>query len=518
MIGRLETKIKKIPRQIERFWPVGAVVMTSRLSKISILLGNRSVDRYDWCAHVGTTLTRDAWDQIKLSPIDRPLPPLRNPDTLNPEQRVFYDTLVNHYEEELGGLTPPQLLVNCDGKAGTGRTHTILQTCRYLDLLADEQSLPSLVLRAAPTGVAAFNFFGRTLHSSFKLPVKGSTWELSLGDLTGLQARFRHLKYLIIDEKSMVDLKTLGIIDERLRDVFPDKNMEPFGGLNVVVTGDNWQLQPVGWHPLFKVSAANLEPIAIKGQTAYRALNKTIRFTQVMRQSGEAPEMVQFRDALEELRNDNLSIENWEFLSSRAQINLSPAEIASFEQALRLYSTNAEVDLFNFNKLRDSGMPVKKFEAIHRGLGAKTANKDQADNLLAEVYYSLGCRVMLTANAWTENGLVNGSLGTIRDIVWEEGKDPSKDLPLAIMVEFDGYKGPFFGDTRTVPVFHTTTRFRHNNHDCERSQFPLVVAYANKSQGMTLKKAVLNIEKKDFRPGLSYVGTSLHRGLQAKKD
>ena len=125
--------------------------------------------------------------------------------------------------------------------------------------------------------------------------------------------------------------------------------------------------------------------------------------------------------------------------------------------------------------------------------------------------YSLGCRVMLTANLWTENGLVNGSLGTILDIVWEEGKDPSKDLPLAIMVDFDGYKGPFFEDTGTVPVFLATTRFRHNNHDCERTQFPLVVAYAitiHKSQGMTLEKAVLNIEKKDFRPGLSYVGTS----------
>jgi ATP-dependent exoDNAse (exonuclease V) alpha subunit len=102
---------------------------------------------------------------------------------------------------------------------------------------------------------------------------------------------------------------------------------------------------------------------------------------------------------------------------------------------------------------------------------------------------------MLTANLWTENGLVNGSLGTIRDIVWEEGKDPSKDLPLAIMVDFDGYKGPFFEDTGTVPVFLATTRFRHNNHDCERTQFPLVVAYAitiHKSQGMTLEQAVLS--------------------------
>ena len=63
-----------------------------------------------------------------------------------------------------------------------------------------------------------------------------------MADLTGLQARFKDVKYLIVDEKSMVDLKTLGIIDERLREIFPDKNMLPFGGLNVVVTGDNWQL------------------------------------------------------------------------------------------------------------------------------------------------------------------------------------------------------------------------------------------------------------------------------------
>ena len=65
---------------------------------------------------------------------------------------------------------------------------------------------------------------------------------------------------------------------------------------------------------------------------------------------------------------------------------------------------------------------MKRFEATHKGLRAETANKDQAENPLAEVYYSLGSRVILTA-IWAENSLVNGSLGTIRDIVWEEGKD-----------------------------------------------------------------------------------------------
>jgi hypothetical protein len=118
-----------------------------------------------------------------------------------------------------------------------------------------------------------------------------------VADLTGLQARFKDVKYL-----SMVDLNTLGIIDERLREIFPDKNMLPFGGLNVVVAGDNWQLQPVGGHPL---SSDRLEPIAFKGQNAYRTPNKTIRFTRVIMQAGEAPEIVQFRATLEELCNDN---------------------------------------------------------------------------------------------------------------------------------------------------------------------------------------------------------------------
>jgi ATP-dependent DNA helicase PIF1 len=110
----------------------------------------------------------------------------------------------------------------------------------------------------------------------FKIPFKGKTWELSKADLVGrFNLKHMHIKYLIIDEKSMIELKILGIIDERLREIFPSNNMETFGGLNVVITGDNWQLQPVGGSSLFKVSAANLELIAIKGHIAYQALNRT---------------------------------------------------------------------------------------------------------------------------------------------------------------------------------------------------------------------------------------------------
>jgi hypothetical protein len=94
-----------------------------------------------------------------------------------------------------------------------------------------------------------------------------------------------------------------------------------------VAKGDNRQLQPFGGYPLFRVSTAGLEPIAMKGQITYRALNKY---------SGDekAPEMNQFRDTLEVLHNDDLSLANWDSLGSRAKINISPDEIASFDQAL----------------------------------------------------------------------------------------------------------------------------------------------------------------------------------------
>lgn len=510
-----EQLLRNEPEDLRSNWEV--LANRSHRNDLTIIenidaLGDRSIDRnYDWNTHVGTTLAPDFWEMAKQNRPNLALPPLCNPNTLNREQRLFYDTFVDHYKAILDGQDPPQLLINCDGQAGTGKTHTVLQTCGYLDFLANQQGLPSPVLRAAPTGVAAFNFIGRTLHGLFRLPIKDRPWAITPETLIGLQARFKDIKYLIIDEKSMIDNKVMGIIDERLREIFPAKSMEPFGGLNLAICGDFWQLPPVGGTPLFKRHTAGLPAIAIKGQTAYRAINKTIRLTQIMRQGGETLEMIQFRETLDQLRNDNLSVVNWEFLKERAACNLHPDEVASFDNALRLYFTNREVNEYNHEKLKNCGQPIKKIVAEHSGIGAKTATREKADNLSGEIDLCLGARVMLTTNLWVENGLVNGSQGKVRDIVWEEGKDPSKDLPLAIMVEFDQYKGPFFEDTNTVPIFTSTTKYQVNNQDCERTQFALSVAYAitiHKSQGLTLSKAVLNLEEKDFRPGLSYVGIS----------
>jgi ATP-dependent exoDNAse (exonuclease V) alpha subunit len=85
---------------------------------------------------------------------------------------------------------------------------------------------------------------------------------------------------------------------------------------------------------------------------------------------------------------------------------------------------------------------------------------------------------------------VNGSIGTVRDVVWNEGQDPIKDMPTAIIVEVDNYNRPKFPGTNYIPIFPVTMRFEYKKRDCSRTNFPLRLAYAitvYKVQGLTFK-------------------------------
>jgi ATP-dependent DNA helicase PIF1 len=128
---------------------------------------------------------------------------------------------------------------------------------------------------------------------------------------------------------------------------------------------------------------------------------------------------------------------------------------------------------------------------------------------------------MLTENLWTEQGLVNGTLGTIHDIAWKVGRNPSTDAPDHLLISFDGYTGPgFIGDgtqNPIVPIFKSIREFARGNKVCHRIQFPMTIAYSvtiHKAQGLTVDKAVLNISEKDFSPGLSYVAVSRVKTLR----
>jgi ATP-dependent DNA helicase PIF1 len=486
-------------------------------------LGGRDLDRqYDWSPHAGRYDVGVKWlDEMKAQfPANRDIQDALNPGSLNDQQRKLYDVVTEHYASELSGQNPRQLLLNVDGVAGTGKTYTILQISLRLEELARQYGKPNPVLRSAPTGVASFGILGCTIHTLLSLPVKKRSSELSKATLKSLQDTFKHIRYLVIDEKSMIDLKQLSLIESRLQQIFPSRRMEPFGGLNILICGDFYQLPPVAGVALYERRPKSKDLPLISGQIAYRAFDRTIQLTQLMRQRGEDPIAVQFREALTNLRVNALREEDWRLLCTRVAYGLSP-EVDSFRDALRVYFTNEEVQDYNHRQLSDLHAPVVKVKARHTGPRASQASSDEADNLDAEVCLCIGARVMLTKNLWTEHGLVNGAMGTVRDIFWKAGQNPTTDMPYGLMVEFDSYGGPVFSSNsdnsgsvpgRCVPIFASTHTFLLNEVECSRTQFPVRVGYAvtvYKSQGMTRDKIVLRLpSRKDFALGLSYVAIS----------
>ena len=482
-------------------------------------LGNRDVDRaFDWSPFVNKypDLTGDWLDNAqerfpKSLEVDYASQSIV--DKLNLKQRQVYDTTMEAFRSD---VEIPQLLLHVDGRAGTGKSFVIQLTSAHLQQAFEHNP----VLRAAPTGVASHGILGRTLHSLFRLPVKSSKFApLSPGNLASLQASMRHIKALFIDEKSMMSLQILSLLDQRLRQIFPHSN-QPFGGLHIVLWGDFFQLPPVKALALFNDSPDLRGEHDVAGQALYKLFDRTIELDMIMRQQGEDTEQQQFRAALEGLRNNHVTQDDWRLLSTRVQSSLNRAEVATFDEALRVYGKKADVNAYNHEKMKALGVAVKQVKAHHTGSGADGASWDDGGNLHKSLPLCIGARVMLTENRWTERGLVNGALGTIKDFHWPEGADIDKDLP-TILVAFDKYDGPCIDQDekgrQIVPITPSRREFQVGNTACTRTQLPVTIAFAitvHKSQGITADKIVTNIAQRDHVIGLSYVAISRVKTLK----
>ncbi|KAJ6436102.1 ATP-dependent DNA helicase PIF1 [Purpureocillium lavendulum] len=468
------------------------------------LLGRRDIDvQYDWTPHVGRYADRgivqgDYWRRLIAQNrlhMDIEDLPFEVRDTLNPEQRIVYDTFVGHFQcgsEE-------QILLHVDGGGGTGKSYLIKVLSSHLQKLAGNR--PSPIWRAAPTGVASNQIMGTTLHSLLRLPVDRAFTELSPADANALQKKLRDVRYLVIDEKN-----------------FPGRAAEFFGGISIILVGDFFQLPPIANKPLyFDGPLKDLHEIS--GQTAYRAFNHTVFLQKVQRQQGD--DQAGFRLALEELRGLKLSIVSWKLLSQRVQAKLGLREVDAFEAALRIYGKKARVDEYNYEHLVRLKRPAIQVMATNIGIGADKATSEQAGNLSGQFPVCIGARLMLTQNVWHPTGLVNGAQGTVYDIGWEPGADTHRDPPFVIMMMMDKYTGPSYLTTddgrEVVPILPVKRDFFLGASACTRTQFPLMASYAitvHKSQSITVDKMVTDLSERGFQTGLSYVAVSRVKTLR----
>ena len=146
-----------------------------------------------------------------LEYVPQPAATTADPERLHGKQLVAYNNVCDHFKVQ-DRATPLRLIIS--GTAATGMSYLI----RCLKVL-----LAGQLCITAPTGVAAFNVDDYTLHSLLRLPVKGDFKQLEGNRLQTIQQFMTSIRYLIIDEMSMVGRKMFGQVDRRLRQAFPHR-------------------------------------------------------------------------------------------------------------------------------------------------------------------------------------------------------------------------------------------------------------------------------------------------------
>eukprot|EP00919_Chromeraceae_sp_WS-2016_P015089 GHVR01035468.1.p1 GENE.GHVR01035468.1~~GHVR01035468.1.p1 ORF type:complete len:461 (+),score=35.46 GHVR01035468.1:69-1451(+) len=412
------------------------------------------------------------------------------------------------------GPAPVGILI---GTAGTGKSYVINCIRKSVWHTVTPEEADAILRVAAPTGAAAFNISGVTLHQLLFLPVPltENLRPLSGRALARLQLSLTGCRLLLIDEMSMIGQRFLGAIDTRLRQAFPDNADRLFGGIAVILLGDYAQLPPVG--DVHILNSAGDTPLRQAGKAAFIQLTARVyKLQQVLRQTDE-----RFIQLLKNIRDAQVTNEDHDLLLTRSKQRLTAEELHNFNDAVRLLPTRASVAQHNYTKLRDVSTPTLRIQAIHAGgRAAYQANADDAMGLHAVITLKTTAKVMLTQNLSTNHGLVNGASGYVVGSIPAFNEDDGLLFPSAIVVNFPSYAGPSWDIRNPTWLPIPPTSFSWSSPagiTFSRTQFPLTLCYAvtiHKCQGMTLHQAVLDIGTKEWASGLTYTAisrvTSLH--------
>jgi GTPase SAR1 family protein len=378
------------------------------------------------------------------------------------------------------------------GKAGTGKT-TFLQQLR-------QGSLKRMVV-VAPTGVAAINAQGVTIHSFFQLPFGPL---LDFNRVNPEQMRFnkekiniiRSLDLLVIDEISMVRADLLDAVDVVLRRF--RRQAKPFGGVQLLMIGDLQQLSPV-------VKDDERAMLQERYETPYFFSSKALRETdyvsieliQVFRQQDE-----RFIAMLNEVRDNCLTPETMHLLNQR---HLPHFQAEEEEGYITLCTHNAQAQRINESRLEALAGKKRSFRATVEGEFPEFSYPTEAELLLKE-----GAQVMFVKNDPSpEKRFYNGKIGRIEAIEGEViyVRCPGEEEVIgAVPLKWDNVRYSLNEETREI------------SEEVEGSftQYPLKLAWAitiHKSQGLTFDHAIIDAQA-SFAHGQVYVALSRCKTLE----
>lgn len=370
------------------------------------------------------------------------------------------------------------------GGAGTGKSYILN---KLKEIYGETLHITST------TGLSAINIGGQTIHSWAGIGICDKSIKETLNKIiknSELYIKLRQCTKLAIDEISMLDCYTFDYLNTILKLV--RNNMLPFGGIQMILVGDFYQLPPVhidsdiefcfessSWEEL------NIFPIILNDSIRQREQN--------------------YIEALNNIRMGNL--QNLKLFYDRSIKNIDKIS----NSILRIFGTNLDADRYNKKCFNEIDSEIYEYKAIDKLISQKDKNTNYFDKskLLSENSYMYkffnsyckapkilrlkeGCKVMLLKNLDTKNGLVNGSCGTV--------------------IYLDNQKIKVLFDNKKLYSI-TTEEFEYtlsNQLKIQRTQFPLCLAYGitiHKSQGMTINKLVVDF-KNIFDYGQAYVALS----------
>ncbi|MFN3916183.1 MAG: helix-turn-helix domain-containing protein [Flavobacteriales bacterium] len=390
------------------------------------------------------------------------------------------------------------------GKAGTGKT-------TFLKSIVNSTFKKAAIL--APTGIAAINAGGSTIHSFFQIPfgayvpsqnfVNLNTKYYTPKNLVSEQKInstkrkiIRQLELLIIDEVSMLRADLLDAIDMVMRFVRRKSNI-PFGGVQILFIGDLLQLPPVikeeEWTILkeFYKSAFFFD-----AQVLTENVPLYIELEKIYRQSDNT-----FISLLNNLRNQNLSNQDIDTLNCYYKPNFTPSKKDNF---IRLTTHNYKADQLNKEELAKLKGKSYFYNAVISGDFNENAYPVEFSLELKE-----GAQVMFIKN--DPSGLqqfYNGKIGVIHSLSFNT---VSVKLDEGIIIDVE----PYFWENTQYKLDETTNEIEENILGTF-AQFPLRLAWAitvHKSQGLTFEKAIIDL-KDAFAPGQVYVALSRLKSLE----